>query len=125
MPTKLTTEILNAAIEGFETQKRRIDTQIAEIRQILQGARTEPAAVSEPPKPKRRLSAAGRRRIIEATKKRWAAIHAAKQAEQPAPAKKTTVKKSLRKKAAAKAPRKVAKKAAKAPKAAPVTATAE
>ena len=126
MPTKLTAEILNAAIEGFETQKRRIDAQIAEIRQMLTGARTEPASTPEPPKPKRRLSAAGRRRIIEATKKRWAAIRAAKQAEKPAMAKKATVKKPLAKKtAAAKAPRKVAKKAAKAPKAAAVTVTAE
>src|ERR1035441_5210823 len=36
MPThKLTAEILNAAIEGFESQKRRIDVQIAELRQML------------------------------------------------------------------------------------------
>ena len=35
-------------------------------------------AQAAPPKPKRKLSAAGRRAIIEATKKRWAAIRAAK-----------------------------------------------
>ena len=38
MPTpKFTAEILNAAIEGFEVQKRQIDTQIAEIRLMLDG----------------------------------------------------------------------------------------
>ena len=31
MPTKLTTEILTAAIDGFEMQKTRIDARIAEI----------------------------------------------------------------------------------------------
>ena len=33
---------------------------------------------TEAPRPKRRLSAAGRRAIVEATKKRWAAVRAAK-----------------------------------------------
>ena len=48
MPTpKLTAEILAAAIEGFEAQKRRIDGQIAELRQMLDGGRTEPAITSE------------------------------------------------------------------------------
>ena len=38
MPThKLTPEIITAAIEGFEQQKRRIDTQIAELRAMLPG----------------------------------------------------------------------------------------
>jgi hypothetical protein len=35
-------------------------------------------AKATPTKPKRRLSAAGRKAIIDATKKRWAAIRAAK-----------------------------------------------
>ena len=40
MPTqKLTAEILAAAIEGFEAQKRRIDEQIAQVRQMLDGRR--------------------------------------------------------------------------------------
>ena len=75
MPTqKLTTEIVTAAIEGFEQQKLRIDAQIAELRTMLPGGRTEPAATLETPKGKRRkLSAAARKRMGEAQRKRWAA----------------------------------------------------
>ena len=39
MPQKLTAEIIHAAIEGFESQKRRIDAQIDELRQLLKGDR--------------------------------------------------------------------------------------
>jgi hypothetical protein len=74
MPTKLTPEIITAAIEGFEQQKRHIASQIGELRAILSGGPTEPAATAEPPKRKRRkLSAAGRKAIAEAQRKRWAA----------------------------------------------------
>ncbi|MGP8243015.1 MAG: hypothetical protein ACLQVN_00680 [Bryobacteraceae bacterium] len=53
MPTtKLTAEIIHAAIEGFESQKRRIDSQIGELRQLLNGDRT--AATSESAAPTRR-----------------------------------------------------------------------
>jgi len=71
MPTpKLTTEILNAAIDGYEAQKTRIDTQIAELRAIVSGGATQPTATSEPSTRKnRRLSAAGRKRIAEAARK--------------------------------------------------------
>ena len=44
MPKTLTPEILTAAIEGFEQQRLRIDAQIAELRAMLAGGRTEPAA---------------------------------------------------------------------------------
>ena len=113
---KLTADILSAAVIGFEVQKFAIERKIAEIRLILDGGRSvpdtpsgtgkprkkrsaavrrrmalaqraryaklkqsaEPAqAVAEKPK-KRKLSAAGRRAIIAATKKRWAAVKAAK-----------------------------------------------
>jgi len=47
----------------------------------------------EPSRPKRRLSAAGRRAISEATKKRWAAKRAAAVKVVPAVAKKAAVKK--------------------------------
>ena len=50
MPTqKLTPEIINAAILGFEQQKRQIDTKIGELRSMLPGASTQTAATSEPP----------------------------------------------------------------------------
>ena len=39
MPThKLTTEIITAAILGFEAQKHKLDTQIAELRALLSPA---------------------------------------------------------------------------------------
>jgi hypothetical protein len=73
MPThKLTAEIITAAVEGFEQQKLRIDAQIAELRAMLTGTLTETAATPEGPKGKRRMSAAARKRIGDAQRKRWA-----------------------------------------------------
>jgi hypothetical protein len=65
-----------------------------------------PEATPEPSKPQRKLSAAGRKAIVTATKRRWAAFHAAKQAEKPEPAlpKKARPKTTVRKKTAVKAP---------------------
>ena len=86
MPTpKLTNEIITAAIEGFEFQKRRIDAKIAELRAMLPGGPAEPtAATSEPTRRKRRkMSAAGRKAIAEAQRRRWAASK--KAAEPSAP----------------------------------------
>ena len=37
MPHTLTPDIIAAAIEGFEAQKRRIDEQIAELRAMVTG----------------------------------------------------------------------------------------
>jgi hypothetical protein len=127
MPTqKLTAEIINAAILGFEQQKRQIDTKIAELRAMLPGGTTQTAATPEPTKRKRRkMSAAGRKAISEATKRRWAAFHAAQQAsEQPAPKKaaRKSAKKTASKKAAVK--QAVTKKVAVKKSAAKKTATA-
>src|ERR1700722_7109032 len=74
MPTpKLTTEIITAAIDGFEARKKRIDGQIAELRALLTGQRAESVAASAPPKRgRRKMSAAGRKAIAEAQRKRWA-----------------------------------------------------
>src|ERR1035441_742208 len=65
MPKQLTPEIISAAIVGFEQQKLRIDTQIAELRSMLSGGATHPtAAKPEPTKGKlRKMSAAARKRI--------------------------------------------------------------
>jgi hypothetical protein len=88
MPQKLTAEIIVAAIEGFESQKRRIDSRIDELRQLLGGDRTEPAATSGAPARKRKVSAAGRRKMAAAQKARWAKIRAeAEPASSPAAAK--------------------------------------
>ena len=88
MPQKLTAEIIVAAIEGFESQKRRIDSRIDELRQLLNGDRTEAVATSEAPARKRKVSAAGRRRMAAAQKARWAKIRGdAEAASSPAAAK--------------------------------------
>jgi hypothetical protein len=70
MPTKLKTEIVAAAIAGFEEQKKRLNAQIAELRQMLSPS----AADGSAPMPVRhRMSAAARARIAAAQRKRWAA----------------------------------------------------
>jgi hypothetical protein len=74
---QLSQGIINAAIEGFEGQKRRIDEQIAELRALSNG---HTPAATEAPK-KRGMSAAGRRAIAEAQRKRWTAAKG--QAETP------------------------------------------
>jgi DNA polymerase III gamma/tau subunit len=87
MPTpKLTNEIIIAAILGFEEQKRQIDTKIAELRAVLTGGPTEPVALPEAPttKKRRKMSAAGRRAIAEAQRKRWAASRKAAEPSGPA-----------------------------------------
>ena len=69
---QLTAEILDAAIEGFEARKVRIDEQIAQVRQLQNGH--SPAGTSEPQKrTRRKMSAAVRKRMGEAQRKRWAA----------------------------------------------------
>jgi hypothetical protein len=73
MPQKLTTEIMEAAIAGFEAQKHRIDQQIAELRQLMSGGVPAPEVTATPTgRPRRKMSAAGRKRIAEAQRKRWA-----------------------------------------------------
>ncbi len=85
MPTTLTPEIITAAIDGFEAQKHRIDTQIAELRAILSPGPAETAATPEAPAPKRKkFSAAARKRMKDAQQRRWARIRG--EGEPPAPA---------------------------------------
>jgi hypothetical protein len=171
--TKLNSDILAAAIEGFQRQKAKIDDKIAEIRQMLEGASPQPAATPnqeapvatrkkfsaaarkrmaeaqrlrysklrgegqsptpitpevsmesapEAPKAKHKISAEGMKRIIAATKKRWADKRAADSAEASAPVKTAAVKKTIVKAPSAPATKKngTAVKKAAAKKAAPV-----
>ena len=76
MPTpRLTPDIISAAIDGFESQKRRIDDQIAELRAMLSGSPTETAASRAAPARKRRkFSADALRRMREAQQRRWAKV---------------------------------------------------
>ena len=68
---RLTNEIIDAAIVGFEEQKRRIDTQLAELRAMRTGANhnTPPSG-----RARRKMSAAGRKAIAAAQRQRWAAL---------------------------------------------------
>ena len=70
---KMTPDIITAAIDGFEAQKKRIDAQIADLRQALTGNGVSAVAASEPVGRKRKMSAAARKRIADAQRKRWAA----------------------------------------------------
>ncbi len=79
-PLKLTDDILSAAMIGFEVQKFAIERKIAEIRHMLDGGRSEPATSSETRKPRKKRSAAARRKMALAQKARWAKI---KQASAP------------------------------------------
>ena len=75
--------LLQAALEGLEAQKSRIEEQIAHVKALLSGGKRASARVaaeaapekkSKGPRKRRRLSAEGRARIAEAQRKRWAAI---------------------------------------------------
>ena len=73
MPThKLTPEVINAAILGFESQKLRIDAQIAGLRAMPTGTPTATAAAEAPKGKRRKMNAAARKRIGDAQRKRWA-----------------------------------------------------
>jgi hypothetical protein len=70
--------LLEAALQGLELQRQRIDEQIEYVRSMLgQGVvrrgRPPRKGTGEPPAtPKRELSPAARKRIAAAQKKRWA-----------------------------------------------------
>jgi hypothetical protein len=70
----MTHDIITAAIDGFEAQKKRIDAQIADLRQTLTGNGTRALATPEPVPGRRKMSAAARKRIADAQRKRWAAM---------------------------------------------------
>ena len=74
MPPKLTNEIITAAIDGFQGQRSKIDSKIAELRALLSGGPTESAASTPEPatRKRRKMSAAARKRIGDAQRKRWA-----------------------------------------------------
>jgi hypothetical protein len=85
MPTKPTNELLTAAIEGFEEEKRRLDSRINEIRAILSGTPAKAGATPEAPTGRRKkFSAASRRKMALAQKARWAKIKGESEPSTPA-----------------------------------------
>ena len=73
MPS-LTKEIIEAAIDGFEAQKQRLDVQIAELRAILNGGPTAPTQEPTAGKTKRKLSPEALKRMREGQQRRWAKV---------------------------------------------------
>lgn len=79
--------LYEAALEGLELQKQRIEEQIRAVRSLLGGKKPRAAKAAEEtsaapsakkagrkPRRKRNLSPEARKRIAEAQKKRWAAF---------------------------------------------------
>ena len=74
-------EILEAALSGLQSELSRVDAAMSDLRGRLGRRPGRPPASAhgaEPRRGRRRMSAAARRRIGEATRKRWAAFRAAK-----------------------------------------------
>lgn len=76
-------EILEAALQGLEAQKQKLDEQIAQVRGMMGTRAGRPAKKSaggesegapRRARKKRVLSAEARKRIAAAQKKRWAAF---------------------------------------------------
>jgi hypothetical protein len=71
------TQLLEMALIGFEAERQKIRAKIDEIKSRLGGRRGRPSAAAAPtaspaPRTRRQMSAAARRRIGAAQKRRWA-----------------------------------------------------
>jgi hypothetical protein len=84
MPAKLTNTIIEAAIYGFEAQKRALDAQIAELRAMLSGAPAEAVTITPTGRPRRKISAAARKKMAAGQRKRWALAKGEAAPEAPA-----------------------------------------
>jgi len=70
----LDSSILEAALVGLQAQRQRIEEMIAQVKRMAGRPRVAVRIVSAvaAPRKRRRLSAAGRKHIVAALKKRWA-----------------------------------------------------
>ena len=66
-------ELLEMALIGYEAQKAKLDAAIAGIQAQLSGRTSSDGAAPQASR-KRTMSAAGRKRIAAAQRKRWSAI---------------------------------------------------
>lgn len=80
-------EILEAALQGLELQRQKLDDQIAQVRSLLgrrvgrppkSGGSAASAVAAGSSSPKRMLSEEARKRIAAAQKRRWAAFRKTK-----------------------------------------------
>jgi hypothetical protein len=81
----LSKEIIEAAIHGFEVQRQRIDTQIAELRTMLNGGLPTRAVEPKPGKGRRKISPEALQRMREGQQRRWAKVRGKSAAAAAAP----------------------------------------
>ena len=78
-------ETLQAALAGYKIEHERITQAMADIRARIKGGKASASSgvghTAGTTKPKRTISAAARKRMAAAQKKRWAAYHKADNAE--------------------------------------------
>ena len=67
--------LLNAALIGLNSQLERIDQQMAAVRAMIAGQ-----SAGKPVRKRRPMSAAAKKRMALAQRKRWAAYHKAQKA---------------------------------------------
>jgi hypothetical protein len=124
---QLNESIIQAAIQGFEAQKMRLDQQIAELRALLPSSTASTIAAEGAPK-KRHFSPEAIARMRASQQARWARVRGESQPSTPTPATPQKPKRKLsaaaKAKLAANLKRARAAKAAKAKAAAKTTAPA-
>lgn len=70
------TSFLQAALIGYQAQREKIISAIAELEKRIGGSGTAAVPAGVPPvRKKRKMSAAARKRIAAAQKRRWAEFH--------------------------------------------------
>jgi hypothetical protein len=74
--------LLEAALLGLEQGRQRVEAQVTQVKRLLP-RRVRLIVVPAAGKPKRTISAAGRKRIAAAQRKRWAALKKAKEESAP------------------------------------------
>ena len=75
MTTMLDIATLQAALIGYQAKHDELTAKMTEIRKQLGGKPTRAPKTDAAPRKKRKMSAAGRKAISVATKKRWAEFH--------------------------------------------------
>jgi hypothetical protein len=70
-PLLFDTDLLCAALEGLQHRLALVERRISELRQRLGSSTSVSTVLAETP---RKLTEEGRKRIIEAQKRRWAAV---------------------------------------------------
>jgi hypothetical protein len=87
MPKTLTPEIVLAAIAGFELQKAKLDSQIAELRSMLDGSGRSESPSTPTGRPRKKFSAATRRKMAAAQRARYSKLRQGSEPTQPVIAK--------------------------------------